>query len=131
MHNAALDWRECGDGGGFQFVCRPSLVFGLMNQESSILTQHSRACSAHCRRRINRILAMPTISRDVTLNVSRLDLGVSFQFCNSNSIPSLRAASGALVALFPRCKAALASQRWKLAINKRTSTCLVSRVIES
>ncbi|KRY68333.1 hypothetical protein T4A_13046 [Trichinella pseudospiralis] len=117
MHNAALDWRECGDGGGFQFVCRPSLVFGLMNQESSILTQHSRACSAHCRRRINRILAMPTISRDVTLNVSRLDLG--------------RAASGALVALFPRCKAALASQRWKLAINKRTSTCLVSRVIES
>ncbi|KRZ21914.1 hypothetical protein T4B_4367 [Trichinella pseudospiralis] len=32
---------------------------------------------------------MPTISRDVTLNVSRLDLGVSFQFCNSNSIPSL------------------------------------------
>ncbi|KRZ06269.1 hypothetical protein T11_231 [Trichinella zimbabwensis] len=46
---------ECGDGGGFQFVCRPSLVFGLMNQDTA---QQGRACSAYCRRRINRVLAV-------------------------------------------------------------------------
>ncbi|KRZ78959.1 hypothetical protein T10_12533 [Trichinella papuae] len=37
---------ECGDGGGFQFVCKPSLVFGLMNQERechSHTAQHSTA----------------------------------------------------------------------------------------